>query len=80
MVETGVIKKERIDQSYKRVMNLKKKLAAGTDLNAVKQQLVKTEKQLTEANQSLNQILTDYKDVIDKEAKKRAKRNKKKKK
>lgn len=81
MVETGVITKNRIDQSYRRVMTLKKKLSAGTDLNAVKQQLVKTEKQLMEANQSLNQLKAEraeYKDVIDKEAKKRAKRNKKK--
>jgi beta-N-acetylhexosaminidase len=75
MVDSGEIKKERIDQSYRRVMTLKKKLLAGNDLIRVKQELVKKEKELAQANQ----ILTEYKDVIDKAAKKKAKKNRRKK-
>jgi beta-N-acetylhexosaminidase len=78
MVETGEIKKERIDESFRRVMALKKKLSTGTDLNAVKQELVKTEKQLAQANQKLT-IYAEYQDVIDKAAKKKARKNRKKK-
>jgi beta-N-acetylhexosaminidase len=75
-VDKGVITKERIDQSYRRVMAMKKKLAAQQDNVLARQQLQKTEQELADAKA----VLTEYKDVIDKAAKKKARRNKKKKK
>lgn len=47
MVESGEIKPERIDQSYQRVMTLKKRLQAGSQLAARTRELekVKTEKE-----------------------------------
>jgi beta-N-acetylhexosaminidase len=76
MVEDGTIKKERIDQSFRRIMTLKRKLFAADQLNTYKQEVQKTEKELAAANQ----VLTEYKDVIDKARKKKEKRNRKKKK
>jgi beta-N-acetylhexosaminidase len=75
-VEKGVITKERIDQSYRRVMAMKKKLSAAQDNVAARQQLQKTEKELADAKA----VLTEYKDVIDKAQKKKARKNRKKKK
>jgi beta-N-acetylhexosaminidase len=74
-VEKGLITKERIDESYRRVMTMKKKLSAAQDNVAARQQLQKTEKELADAKA----VLTEYKDVIDKAAKKKAKKNRKKK-
>jgi beta-N-acetylhexosaminidase len=75
-VDKGVITKERIDQSYRRVMAMKKKLSIAEGNVAARQQLQKTEKELADAKA----VLTEYKDVIDKAAKKKAKKNRKKKK
>jgi beta-N-acetylhexosaminidase len=75
-VEDGTIKPERIDQSYRRVMAMKKNLFASNRAGFTKQQLVKTQSELMAANQ----ILMEYKDVIDKARKKKEKRNRKKKK
>jgi beta-N-acetylhexosaminidase len=75
-VEKGVITKERIDQSYRRVMAMKKKLSAAQDNVTARQQLQKTEKELADAKT----VLTEYKDVIDKAQKKKARKNRKKKK
>ena len=74
-VDKGVITKERIDQSFRRVLAMKKKLSAGNDLADARQQLEKAEEELAKANATL----AEYKDVIDKAAKKKAKKNKKKK-
>jgi beta-N-acetylhexosaminidase len=75
-VDKGVITKERIDQSYRRVMAMKKKLSTAEGNVAARQQLQKTEKELADAKA----VLTEYKDVIDKAAKKKARKNRKKKK
>lgn len=75
-VEDGTIKRERIDESYKRIMTLKKKLFANDKAGFYKQQLEKNQKELDAANQTL----TEYKDVIDKARKKKEKRNRKKRK
>jgi beta-N-acetylhexosaminidase len=75
-VEDGTIKRERIDQSYKRVMTLKQKLFANDKAGFYKQQFEKSQNQLDAANQTL----TEYKDVIDKARKKKEKRNRRKKK
>jgi beta-N-acetylhexosaminidase len=75
-VDKGVITKERIDQSYRRVMAMKQKLSTAQDNVAARQQLQKTEKELADAKA----VLTEYKDVIDKAAKKKARKNRKKKK
>jgi beta-N-acetylhexosaminidase len=75
-VEDGTIKRERIDQSYRRVMAMKQNLFASNRAGFTKQQLVKTQSELMAANQTL----MEYKDVIDKARKKKEKRNRKKKK
>jgi beta-N-acetylhexosaminidase len=75
-VDKGVITKERIDQSYRRVMAMKQKLSAAQDNVVARQQLQKTEKELADAKA----VLTEYKGVIDKAAKKKARKNRKKKK
>lgn len=49
MVESGEIKRERIDESYRRVMALKKRLSAGNDVNATKQMLASKEIELEKA-------------------------------
>lgn len=49
MVESGEIKRERIDESYRRVMALKKRLTAGTDVNATKQLLASKDIELEKA-------------------------------
>jgi beta-N-acetylhexosaminidase len=76
MVETGEIKKERIDESYNRIMELKSQLTAENDGLLYKQTIQSKEKELREAKN----ILEEYKDVIDKAAKKKARKRKKNKK
>lgn len=76
MVENGTIKRERIDESFRRIMTLKKKLFAADQLNTYKQELEKSQKELAQANQTLS----EYKDVIEKERKRRERKNRKKKK
>jgi beta-N-acetylhexosaminidase len=78
MVENGTIKRERIDESFKRIMTLKKKLFASDKILAYRQELEKAQRDLAAANAVLAEH-EQYKDVIDKARKKRAKRNKKKK-
>ncbi len=75
MVDKGVIKKERIDESFRRIMTMKKKLFSKQDISEYKKRLVKAELELREARQTLD----EYKDVIDKARKKKEKRNKRKK-
>jgi beta-N-acetylhexosaminidase len=75
MVETGEIKKERIDASFKRIMRMKSKLIAKDPSADYNKQILSLQKELDTANQTL----TEYKDVIDKARKKKEKRNKKKK-
>jgi beta-N-acetylhexosaminidase len=73
MVEKGEIKKERIDESYRRVMKLKTKLVEGDQTARYKLEWQKTKKELEEANA----ILLRNKDVIAKAEKKRSKKKKK---
>jgi beta-N-acetylhexosaminidase len=75
MVESGVIKQERIDASFKRIMQMKSKLVAKDPATLYNQQILTLQKELDTANQTL----TEYKDVIEKARKKKEKRNKKKK-
>jgi beta-N-acetylhexosaminidase len=75
MVESGVIKQERIDASFKRIMQMKSKLVAKDPATIYNQQILTLQKELDTANQTL----TEYKDVIEKARKKKEKRNKKKK-
>lgn len=55
MVETGAIKKERIDESYRRVMRLKQTLVSKDESRLYQQQLQEKQKQLAEAQQLLNE-------------------------
>jgi beta-N-acetylhexosaminidase len=75
MVETGVVKQERIDASFKRIMRMKSKLVAKDTEAIYNKQILAIQKELDAANVTL----TEYKDVIDKARKKKEKRNKKKK-
>lgn len=75
MVETGEIKRDRIDASFKRIMQMKSKLIAKDPATTYNKQILLMQKELDAANQTL----TEYKDVIEKARKKKEKRNKKKK-
>jgi beta-N-acetylhexosaminidase len=75
LVRHGEVSEARIDQSFDRIMYLKRKLAAGDKVAFYKQELEKSQKKLTEANE----ILAEYKTVIDKAAKKKKRKSKKKK-
>jgi len=50
MVESGEIKRERIDESYRRIMILKKRLTMGNEVNEVKQMLAQKDLALEKAN------------------------------
>lgn len=78
MVESGEIKPERIDQSFKRIMRMKDKLVAKDVATSYNQQILSLQKELDAANQTLTEY-EQYKDVIDKARKKKEKRNRKKK-
>jgi beta-N-acetylhexosaminidase len=75
LVKRGEVSEKRIDESFDRIMTLKRKLAAGDKIAFYKQELEQSERKLAEANE----ILTEYKSVIDKAARKKKKRSKKKK-
>ncbi|HEY0743277.1 MAG TPA: glycoside hydrolase family 3 N-terminal domain-containing protein [Chryseosolibacter sp.] len=75
MVENGQIKPERIDESFKRIMRMKRKLVSKDVAASYNQQILSLQKELDAANQTL----TEYKDVIEKARKKKEKRNRKKK-
>ena len=75
MVERGEIKKDRIDESFRRIMKLKRTLAKVDELAFYKQELEKSKTQL----QAANSILIENKEVIDKATKKRNRKSKKKK-
>lgn len=79
MVQTGVIKRERIDESFRRVMRAKRKLFASDKLLFYQQELGKTEREQAKTQSELTEVLTEYKDVIEKAKKKKARKNKKKK-
>lgn len=79
MVQTGVIKRERIDDSFRRVMRAKRKLFASDKLLFYQQELGKTEREQAKTQSELTEVLTEYKDVIEKAKKKKARKNKKKK-
>jgi beta-N-acetylhexosaminidase len=77
LVERGEVKRERIDESFHRVMTLKKRLQLGDQLNAVK-------KQLSEANieiatlQSALKTKDDEIKALQEEPQKKKKKKKKK--
>lgn len=73
MVTSGEVKKERIDESYRRIMKLKSKLASGDQFTRMQKDLAKTKAELEAANA----ILKEYKPVIDKAARKKNKKKKK---
>jgi beta-N-acetylhexosaminidase len=75
MVDNGTIKRERINESFIRIMNMKKKLAAFDQIASYKQKMQKTQQKLDEANS----ILSEYKNVIDKAARKKKRKARKKK-
>lgn len=75
MVETGVITPERIDASFRRIMQLKSKLVSKDPSIGYNKQILSLQTQLDAANQTL----TEYKDVIEKARKKKEKKNRKKK-
>jgi beta-N-acetylhexosaminidase len=76
MVEKGVIKKERIDESYDRIMRMKTALMMKDASILYKQELQRTKEELAKAKETL----TEHKNVIDKAAKKKARKKKKQKK
>jgi beta-N-acetylhexosaminidase len=73
MVENGQIKKERIDESYARVMKLKATLLAENKDELYQKELLETNIKLAEARA----VLTEYKDVIAKAEKKKKRKSKK---
>lgn len=77
MVENGQIKRQRIDESYARVMRMKKNLLTRDKEAIYKQELQEVSRKLDEANTELA-IYAQYKDVIAKAEKKKKKRSKKK--
>lgn len=78
MVETGVIKQERIDESFKRIMQMKSKLIAKDPAIAYNKEILALQKELDAAHKTLAEY-GEYKDVIEKARKKKEKRNRKKK-
>lgn len=76
MVDGGVIKRQRIDESYNRIIRMKKTLTVKDETILYKQELQHTKEDLAEAKA----ILAEYKDVIDKAAKKKARKKQKTKK
>jgi beta-N-acetylhexosaminidase len=73
MVDKGEIKRERIDESFRRIMRLKKKMTRGDQTARYKLELEKTKKQLDEANA----LIARNQEVIAKAEKKRNKKKKK---
>lgn len=76
MVRNGTIKKERIDESYARIMRLKKSLTATNEAAFYKQQLQITQKELMKARN----VLAEHKRLIEKAERKKARKNRSKKK
>ncbi|MBL0741746.1 glycoside hydrolase family 3 protein [Chryseolinea lacunae] len=66
MVEKGEIKKERIDESYRRVMKLKSQLNAGDRATYYQQQLGKANVAVEEANQRAKQTLLEAQAMVEK--------------
>lgn len=77
MVENGQIKRQRIDESYARVMRMKKNLQTNDKEAIYKQELQEVSRKLDEANTELANY-AQYKDVIAKAEKKKKKRSRKK--
>lgn len=77
MVENGQIKRQRIDESYARVMRMKKNLLTRDKEAIYKQELQEVSRKLDAANAELANY-AQYKDVIAKAEKKKKKRSKKK--
>jgi beta-N-acetylhexosaminidase len=73
MVQSGEIKKERIDESFKRVMKLKSRLVAGDQFTRTQKELAKTKAELDAANA----VLLEHKKIIDKANRKKKKKQKK---
>jgi beta-N-acetylhexosaminidase len=73
MVLDGEIKRERIDESYRRIMKLKSKLATGDQFSRVQKELAKTRAELNAANA----VLLEHKKIIDKANRKKKKKQKK---
>jgi beta-N-acetylhexosaminidase len=78
MVESGAIPRKRIDESFKRIMKLKKRLPF-TDKSKLFQQELQTKQKELDSAKAILAEHEQYKDVIEKARKKKAKRNKKKK-
>jgi beta-N-acetylhexosaminidase len=78
MVESGTIPRARIDESFDRIMGLKRKLYPANKELVYQQELLAKQKKLDAANAVLAEH-EQYKDVIEKARKKKAKRNKNKK-
>lgn len=77
MVEGGVITPQRIDESFKRIMKMKRDLV-NNDVSFLKQRLAETETELSSTREKLASY-EEFKDVVDKARKKKEKRNRKKK-
>lgn len=78
MVETGTISRGRIDESYQRIMRLKKRMFAGDKMLVCQQQLSQAEKRMAEAEtkyEEANAIITEHRKVIERARRKKAKRN-----
>lgn len=58
MVASGEIKAERIDESYRRVIALKKRLTSANDLTAMKQELAKRDLELEKAQSEIAALNT----------------------
>ena len=72
MVKRGEINEKRIDESFDRIIRLKKTMAKVDELAGYKQELEKTRTQL----QAATTIITDNKEAIDKATKKRNRKSK----
>jgi beta-N-acetylhexosaminidase len=70
LVDKGEITKERIDESYRRVMKLKSKLAAGDQFTRIQKELAKTKSELDAANA----VLLEHRKIIDKANRKKKKK------
>jgi beta-N-acetylhexosaminidase len=70
LVQSGEIKKERIDESYRRIMRLKSKLASGDQFTRMQKELARTKAELDAANA----ILLENKKILDKAARKKKKK------
>lgn len=82
MVEAGSIKRERIDESYRRIMKLKQQLLMTDQVSQLKQSLEKTEAELQATKQSAlakDEIISKQQEELKRLNQQQGKRSKKKK-